>query len=59
MKLLEALTKTREILCGCFYGMLDAFREKSKETHGDTKYAKEYLMIADLMKMHFDGGGQP
>ncbi len=47
------------VRCGCFYGMLDAFREKVKETHGDTKYAKEYLMIADLMKMHFDGGGQP
>lgn len=26
---------------------------KVKETHGDTKYAKEYLMIADLMEMHF------
>lgn len=47
------------VKCGCFYGALDAFREKVKETHGDTKYAKEYLMIADLMKMHFDGGGQP
>lgn len=43
------------VRCGCFYGMLDAFREKVKETHGDTKYAKEYLSIADLMEMHFGG----
>lgn len=42
------------VRCGCFYGTLDAFREKVKETHGDTKYAKEYLMIADLMEKHFE-----
>lgn len=39
--------------CGCFYGNLDEFREKVKETHGESKMAKEYLMIADLMEMHF------
>ena len=39
--------------CGCFSGTLDQFREKVKETHKDTKYAKEYLKIADLMEMHF------
>ena len=42
------------VRCGCFYGTLDAFRKKVKETHGDTKYAKEYLMIADLMEKHFE-----
>ena len=39
--------------CGCFYGTLDEFREKVKETHGNSKFAKEYLAIADLMEMHF------
>lgn len=39
--------------CGCFYGTIDEFRYKVHETHGDSKYAKEYLMIADLMKFHF------
>ena len=39
--------------CGGFYGTIDEFRAKVKETHGDSKYAKEYLMIADLMEYHF------
>ena len=39
--------------CGCFSGTLEQFREKVEETHKDTKYAKEYLTIADLMEMHF------
>ena len=40
------------VVCGCFFGDLDEFREKVKETHGDGKMAKEYLAIADLMEMH-------
>ena len=39
--------------CGCFYGTVDEFRSKVGETHGNSKYAKEYLMIADLMELHF------
>ena len=39
--------------CGGFYGTIDEFRAKVKETHGESKYAKEYLMIADLMEYHF------
>ena len=42
------------VVCGCFYGTLDEFRKKVRETHGESKYAKEYLMIADLMEIHFD-----
>ena len=41
------------VRCGCFYGTLDEFRAKVKETHGDGKMAREYLMIADLMELHF------
>lgn len=39
--------------CGCFYGTLKEFKEKVKETHGETKKAKEYLMLADLMEYRF------
>ena len=39
--------------CGYFYGDLREFCAKVKETHGESKMAKEYLMIADLMEMHF------
>ena len=39
--------------CGWFYGTIDEFRAKVKEAHGNSKYAKEYLMIADLMEYHF------
>ena len=43
-----------KVVCGCFYGTLEEFREKVKETHGNSKIAKEYLMIADLMEYHFE-----
>lgn len=45
--------KMLRVQCGCFYGNLAQFREIVKETHGDSKYAKEYLAIADLMELHF------
>lgn len=51
--------KTRDggigIRCGCFYGTLDEFRQKVKKTHGDNDYAREYLMIADLMEHKLAG----
>jgi carbonic anhydrase/acetyltransferase-like protein (isoleucine patch superfamily) len=53
--------KILRIQCGCFYGDLARFREIVKKTHGDSKYAKEYLAIADLMELHFSdecGGEQ-
>ena len=45
--------KILRVQCGCFYGDLAQFREIVKKTHGDRKYAKEYLAIADLMELHF------
>ena len=45
--------KIIRVQCGCFYGDLTQFREIVKKTHGDSKYAKEYLAIADLMELHF------
>ena len=41
------------VRCGCFYGTLEEFRAKVKERHGETKTAKEYLMVADLMEFRF------
>ena len=41
------------VKCGCFYGTLGEFREKVKKTHGETKKAKEYLMLVDLMEYRF------
>ena len=46
--------KKVRVRCGCFYGTIEEFRAKVKETHGESKLAKEYLMIADLMKLHFE-----
>ena len=40
------------VSCGCFYGTINQFREQVKRTRKG-KIAKEYLMIADLMEMHF------
>lgn len=45
--------KILRVQCGCFYGDLTQFREIVKKTHGDSKRAKEYLAIADLMEFHF------
>ena len=45
--------KILRVQCGCFYGDLEQFREIVKKTHGDSKRAKEYLAIADLMELHF------
>ena len=45
--------KIIRVQCGCFYGDLEQFREIVKKTHGDSKRAKEYLAIADLMELHF------
>ena len=42
------------VKCGCFYGGIDEFRKKVKETHKDSKLGKEYLKIADLMEYHFN-----
>ena len=42
------------VCCGCFYGTLQEFEEKVKQTHGDTKYGNEYIAFISLIKIHFD-----
>ena len=40
------------IVCGCFYGDLDAFREQVKKTR-EGKVQREYLKFADLVEIYF------
>ena len=42
------------IVCGCFYGTLAEFAEKVKETHNDNKFAKEYNLLIECIKVHFE-----
>ena len=42
------------VACGCFNGTLKEFETKVKDTHKDTKYAKEYLCAVEMVKVHFE-----
>ena len=46
------------VKCGCFFGSLKDFEEKVKETHGSNKYAREYGVLIELAKVHFDNGSE-
>ena len=41
------------VRCGCFYGTLQEFRDKVRETHGDSAIAEEYLDLAALIEKRF------
>ena len=40
------------VRAGCFFGSLEAFREKVKTTHGETHHAKEYEAAIVLAELH-------
>ena len=42
------------VVCGCFRGTLKEFIREVKETHEDSKYAKEYLAIVEVVKIKFN-----
>ena len=42
------------VSCGCFLGSLQEFENKVKETHGNNKFAKEYLALIEAAKIHFE-----
>lgn len=42
------------VTCGRFCGTLEQFREKVRQKHGETKYAREYLALAEAMRIHFE-----
>jgi hypothetical protein len=40
--------------CGCFTGTIDEFCAKVRQTHRDSQFAREYLAIAEVIKIKFD-----
>ena len=42
------------IICGCFLGTLKEFEEQVEETRGNNKYGREYKVLIELIKIHFD-----
>lgn len=46
--------KSLTISCGCFLGTLEEFNKQVEQTHGDTRYGKEYKALIELIKIHFE-----
>ena len=42
------------VKCGCFFGTVDEFASKVKDTHGDNKYANQYLKVIDFANKYFE-----
>ena len=42
------------VVCGYFNGNLEEFAKKVKSIYGDSKYAKEYLAMVEVVKIHFE-----
>ena len=42
------------VSCGCFSGTLQEFESKVKETHRNNKFAREYLALVEVAKIHFE-----
>ena len=42
--------KKIRVSCGCFFGDLDEFAEKVKETHGDNEYGRVYMLAIEMAK---------
>ena len=43
------------IRCGCYLGTLKEFRAQVTKTHNDNQFAREYLAIADLIQIKWEG----
>jgi hypothetical protein len=41
------------IKCGCYEGSIKDFKAKIKTTHGNNKFAKEYLLLCKLIELRF------
>ena len=42
------------VKCGCFFGTVDEFASKVKDTHGDNKYANQYFKVIDFVNKYFE-----
>ena len=43
-----------KIKCGCFSGSVEEFEKEVEETHGDSKFGREYKAIINVIKIKFD-----
>lgn len=43
-----------KITCGCFSGSIKEFEKIVEETHGDSKFGREYKAIINVIKIKFD-----
>ena len=41
------------VKCGCFFGTIEKFAEKVKQTHGNNEHAKAYAALIDFAKVRF------
>ena len=41
------------VQCGCFFGDLEKFVEKVKETHQGNKHERDYLALVEFIKVRF------
>ena len=47
------------VKCGCFFGTIDEFATKVKETHGDNEHSKAYTRLVAYAKEHFEVNNNP
>ena len=47
------------VKCGCFFGTIDDFANKVKETHGDNEHSKAYTRLVAYAKEHFEVNNNP
>ena len=43
--------KKIRVSCGCFFGDLEEFSEKVKNTHGDSEYGRVYMLAIEMAKI--------
>jgi hypothetical protein len=43
-----------QVICGCFRGNLEQFKEKVKQVHGNNKYAREYFNFIEKVKQFIE-----
>ena len=42
------------VQCGCFFGNLEKFVAKVKETHQGNKHERDYLALVEFIKVRFE-----
>ena len=46
------------VSCGCFFGDLDEFAQKVKETHGENEYGRVYMLAIEMAKARISLEGE-